>query len=138
MATQPTTTRPRPAHGQCSHPTDKASRSRCRRARQRSATLVPMIQKALEDVLAANAAQPYRHAVYEAAQRTAQGLIMAYAHGDTEYAEALFDGWLDCNEWDDARYRTDMTRDEAVYHAGTWADTASRTALERRLGLYSD
>lgn len=133
-----TTPRPRPAHGQCTHPTDKASRSRCRRARQRSATLVPMIQKALDDVLAANAAQPYSHAGYDAAQRTAQGLIMAYAHGDAEYARALWLGWLDCNEWDYARYRTAMTRDECVYNAGTWADTASRTALEARLGLDSD
>lgn len=108
----------------------------CRRDARRQDNLAALIDQAYAEVLEANAAEPYSHAAYNAAETRFLAAILLYVDEDAEYGEALDRAFRDSMEnmhW----YTTQWTRDELVYHFHTYTPK-TQEALERRLGMYDD
>lgn len=121
-------------HANCTHPTTKAARAMCRRSTTRQENLAALIDSCFQDVLAANAAEPYSSAAYDLADTRFEAAVLLYTDDDFEYAEALLEAIRDSMEnmhW----YTTQWTRDQLVYHFHTYTDD-TRDALELRLGVH--
>ncbi len=95
-----------------------------------------IVDKHFQEMMAANAAEPYVHAEYERCDRMASAALVLLTKGDQEWANALRLAFTDSNEPIEY-YIRNWSRDALVYDLGTYADT-DRSGIEHRIGLHDD
>jgi hypothetical protein len=112
------THKPQINHKLCTHAATPYGRRQCRNHARTLPTLAAQVDRAYQDMMDANGAQPYNHAEYERCDRVLVAACMVYANGDAPYATALRLAFSDSGsdmDW----YTTHWTRDDLVAHFGT-------------------
>lgn len=87
-------------------------------------TYIPVVDQHFQDMLAANAKEPYVHAEYQRHQDMAKAAALLMCKGDANWAAALVDAFRDSNEpmtWYLSQYsRRYLLQNAGIVEPGAW------------------